>query len=91
MIVSIDSMEITDGQAKCVIVLTGSIEALVNETKSETRWSFAERMSSEIARKVADEYFKLHKAELIERIDIDSIINGIKIKLIEGFSLQRNV
>jgi hypothetical protein len=41
-----------------------------------------------IISKISDEYLKMHKLELINSVDLKQLVDGIQLKIVEGFSLH---
>ncbi len=43
-----------------------------------------------IVLKIAGEYLKEHKMKLVEAVDIKKITDAVQLKIVEGFSLNKN-
>lgn len=43
---------------------------------------------AEIVGRIAQEYLAEHKTEIMEGVDLDKIIKGVQLKVVEGFSLN---
>ena len=62
------------------------LESLVTSKYDDK--SLAQRFLSAIAHKVADEYLKTNKMELVNAVDLKQITNAIQLKIVEGFSMR---
>lgn len=90
MKVKVTSSYLDDEDIKMVI----DVEATRSELEkcgSNGHYSkpLAENISEKIAEAVAKEWLELHKVEVMNGIDIDKIISGVQLKIVEGFSLNR--
>lgn len=52
--------------------------------------SVADCIVGEVLQKIANEYLAEHKTEIMEGVDLDKIIKGVQLKVVEGFSLNRD-
>ena len=65
------------------------IESLGQIDRYSAKAKLAEMVAQKIADRIADEYITANKAAIMNGIDTNNIINGIQVKIVEGFSLQR--
>ncbi len=66
------------------------IEALSQLDRYSAKAKMAEKVAEKIAEKIACEYLKNNKAAIMELVDVDKLVKGIQLKIVEGFSLQRS-
>lgn len=65
------------------------IEALGQVDGYSAKTEMAEKVVEKIADRIAEEYITANKSAIMENIDIDKIVKGVQLKVVEGFSLQR--
>lgn len=89
MEVKIKGIALTDGD----VVFSAEVLATAKEfenTKSNYSYRpLAEMVRDKIALAIADEYLKANKATIMQGINAEDLINGVKLKIVEGFSLNR--
>lgn len=88
MEVTIDSVKVTDGQAEIAFRLCGLAKNIASEIRNN-RYDYESTIIKKVAGSIADYYLREHKAEIMEAINFDKLINAIKVKVVEGFSLNR--
>lgn len=42
-----------------------------------------------LAGRIAEEYLATNKSAIMDKVEIDKIVAGVQLKVVEGFSLQR--
>lgn len=89
MDIQINSVKITNEEAEIAITLSDIASKLLSEVKREGSYSFGQKLIDKIACIAAESYFENHKATLMESIDFDKLVNAVKVKIVEGFSLNR--
>ncbi len=65
------------------------IASITHQNGYSGRGDIINMICKEIAERIADEYLAENKSDIMGKIDIDKIINGVQLKVVESFSLQR--
>ena len=92
MKLEIEKCSLNTNEVKLVCKFAATIDEIMGmceKDDSYTIGSLRERILTRMAIEVSGEYLKKNKSEIIKSLNKDEIVNGIGIKIIEGFSLQR--
>ena len=87
-------IEFTQAKVECeevVVVAKLSTKLKEIEGDCDSRYggrNLKDHLFDEIAKRVADEYLKTKKMDIINGLDLQQIINAIHLKVIENFSIQ---
>ncbi len=76
-----------------IVMLAKVIASIDDIERWKERYSgktLDEVIVEKIAIGVTQEYLKVHKADMVKGINIEEVMNGVKLKIIEGFSLNKH-
>ena len=92
MVIEFESCKVEDKVVTAVAKFTVALSDIDRVTNKATyeHESMPRRIAAIVAEKLAAEYLQHHKMEIINAVDIKQLKDALQLKVIEGFSLQRN-
>lgn len=89
MKVEVEKCTINDGELSVLLRMAGRVEDLSKQLNRAgyERNSVENTVRDIVATKIAEHYLDEHRMELISSIKKEDILNGIQLKIIEGFSI----
>lgn len=93
MLLEIVESKLTKDELHCLLKFSASVRNLESRCKTEDYcWNYEaieSLIQDKVATAIANEYLKQHTPELMSKVKQQDIVNGITLKLVEGFSLNR--
>ncbi len=90
MKITVKDVSISDDDVSMVVDIEATRKEVENAESGHYTKPLAEQITRGIAQEVADHWLNLHKVEIMEGIDLDDILKGVKLKIVEGFSLNHH-